>query len=141
MRYSLLSFLITTALIGVLLAVSAMALRSFLYGIDDGYALGGAAEMVMGYMDDNSGKWPPNWEVLRTRFEQGGSRVGGWSFEKFKSRIWIDFQADPAELRRLSAESGKPSFNVIGTTHNTGVYVGDDANTRLWKYFRSASEP
>ena len=141
MRYSLRTFLIATALIAVVLAVSVLAFRAFHYGIDDGYAQWGAAEMVMGYMDDNSGKWPPDWEALRSRFDDGGSRVGGWSFEKYKSRVWIDFDADPVELRRFSLESDKPSFNVIGATHYTGVYVGDDPNTMLWNYFRSDVEP
>ena len=141
MRYSLRTFLIATALVAVVLVGAVWAFRAYHYGIDDGYAQRGAAEMVMDYMDDNAGEWPPNWEALRPQFDNGDSRVGGWSFEKYKSRIWIDFDADPVELRRQSLESNKPTFSVIGATHYTGVYVGDDPNTMLWNYFRSEIKP
>lgn len=137
MQYSFRTLLIATTLISLIVVCVSWYFRVIHYGIDDGYAQWGAAEMVMAYMDDHDGEWPPNWESLRPQFDAGRSGVGGWSFEKYKSRIWIDFDADPVDLRRQSLKSNKPTFNVIRATHSTGVYVGDDPNSMLWSYFRS----
>ena len=80
----------------------------------------GAADMVIDYMEAHDGQWPPNWESLRKNFESDGGRVGG-TFEQYQKRIFIDFQADPRELRRQSLTSADAQFQVIraiGTSAN-----------------------
>jgi hypothetical protein len=49
--------------------------------VDDAYALWGAGEMVVDYMEDHEGRWPKGWNDLKSYFDAGGGRVGGWSFE------------------------------------------------------------
>ena len=136
MRYSVRTLMIVTALIGIVVVTGNWAFRTCYYGIDDGYAQAGAFGMVVKHMEDNDGRWPRNWQALKPYYQQSGGGVG-WSFAKYKSRIWIDFGADADELRRMSLNSDRATFRVIRATQSWGVYLGDDPNTRLWKYFRA----
>jgi hypothetical protein len=106
------------------------------YGVDDGYALWGAAEMVIDYMEIHDGDWPRNWEDLRPQFNASNGNVPGWTFEEYQSRIAIDFNADPDELYRKSLESPHPTFRVIWPKWELLVRVGGDPNQRLYNYFR-----
>jgi hypothetical protein len=106
------------------------------FGIDDAYAQWGAADMVIHYMRDNDGKWPPDWEALRGYFDKGGGRVGGWSFAQYKSRVFIDFGADPRELRKQSLACDRVPFRVIAARWTVGVVWGDGPNAMLYDYFR-----
>lgn len=130
-------------LAGILVAVLVLAMASFgLYlmisldsGIDDGYALWGAGEMVIEYLKVH-GRMPRNWDDLQPQFSAKNGRVGGWSFGQFQDRIGIDFNADANELRRKSAESPVASFRVIWAKWDAGVRVGEDPNQMLCDYFR-----
>ena len=103
--------------------------------INDGYALWGAADMVIDYMDEHEGRWPRNWEDLEPYFRRSNGRVGGWSFEKFQSRVVIDFAADVSELRKASLNSSA-AFRVIRAINWGAAHVGQDPNERLREYFR-----
>ena len=47
------------------------------YGIDDGYAQWGAAEMVIDYLETHDGAWPRSWDDLQSQFDasQGEGRL------------------------------------------------------------------
>ena len=77
---------------------------------------------------------PPNWESLRKNFESGGGRIGG-TFEQYQKRIFIDFQADPRELRRQSLASEDARFQVI-RAHWYSAQMGEGPNAMLRQYFR-----
>jgi len=105
-------------------------------GIDDGYALWGAGEMVIDYLKTHDGKWPRSWDDLRPQFSVNNGRVGGWSFSQFQDRVGIDFNADPDDLRRKSSGSPHADFRVIWAKRDSGIRVGDDPNQMLCDYFR-----
>ena len=113
-----------------------LIVADIVWGIDDAYAKWGAADMAIHYMEEHEGRWPPDWESLRPLFEVGEGGVGGWSFEHYKSRIDIDFKADPVELRRLSLQADSVPFDVIHAKW-TGVTIGDGPNSELYEYFRN----
>ncbi len=122
--------------------ITPIALGAFVYvninwGIDDAYAKWGAAGLVIDYMRSHEGKWPRDWEALRSLYEKKGGRLG-WSFEHYKSRINIDFNADPAELRRQSQPADYATFNVIWARW-TCIDWGDGPNAILYSYFRGES--
>lgn len=108
----------------------------FSYGIDDGYALWGAADMVIDYMESHDGRWPRGWDDLEPRFNAGDGRVGGWSLDQFKRRIVIDFDVDPDRLHQQSLQSSATTFDVIRPRWDFHVRVGGSANERLHDYFR-----
>ncbi len=137
MQYSLSTFLIAISVVAILFVLGLFAFRAYAYGIDDVYAQSGAARMVIAHMKNNQGEWPANWESLRPQFDSGNSGVGGWSFEKYKSRVWVDFEVEVDDLKKQSHSSDKPLFKVIGAKLFTGVYPEDDPNKILWEYFRS----
>ncbi len=47
-------------------------------GIDDGYALWGAAVMIIDYMEAHDGAWPSGWEDLQSQFAKTNGNVTGW---------------------------------------------------------------
>ena len=105
-------------------------------GMDDAYAQWGAADMVIDYMETHDGQWPPNWKAIEPAFNAGGGRVGGWSFAEYKSRVYIDFHADPASLRSLALRSDSVPFDVIHARWTWGVKFGRGPNAALYEYFR-----
>ena len=100
----------------------------------------GHVDIVIDYMRDNNGKWPPNWESLRGYFEKGGGRVGGWSFAQFQSHVYINFDADGEHLHKLSLESDSVPFDVIHATSIWGSQMGDGPNAMLYRYFRQSGQ-
>ena len=105
-------------------------------GIEDAYAQWGAADMVVGYMRDHDGKWPPDWDSLKPYFDLNNGRVGGWSYERFQSHVFVDFTANAEHLRRLAKESDTASFDVIHATSLWGAQFGGGPNEMLHLYFR-----
>jgi hypothetical protein len=109
-------------------------------GIDDAYAQWGAADMVVAYMRDHDGKWPPDWASLKPYFDQNNGRVGDWSYERFQSHVFIDFAADAMHLRRLSWESDTVVFDVIHATSLWADQFNGGPNEILHRYFRESED-
>ena len=72
----------TRYLTGGLIAVAILAPIALIYAgvnvydhIDDAYAQWGAADMVIDYMRDHGGAWPPNWDALEPYFP---ATTGAW---------------------------------------------------------------
>lgn len=105
-------------------------------GIDDAYAQWDAADMVIDYMRDHDGKWPPDWESLKPYFDRNNGRVGGWSYERFQSHVFIDFTANAEHLRKLSDESATVPFDAIHATSIWGSQFEGGPNEMLSLYFR-----
>ena len=148
-------FSVRTILFFVVLATVATALISNFYGtigVEDALAELDSVQMLIAYMEEHEGGWPADWEALRPQFESCAYRVGSgkrnpsaysqeygfkrWSFEKLKSRIWIEFDVESDELRQISKTTSCPSFNVISARFR-GWQLEDDPNDVLWSYFRS----
>ncbi len=131
--------LVATSLVGLLagLYVAWVVFHLFAFGIDNAYAQWGAADMVIGYMEKHDGQWPRSWEELRPAFDAGGGRVGGWSFEKYCSRVWIDWDADPKTLEAAAIRCDKPCFDVIHPADRIDVRIGGGSNAILHAYFKA----
>ncbi len=112
------------------------------YGIDNAYAQWGAGSLVTDFMEKHDGEWPKQWEDLRPAYEAGKGQVGGWSFEKFQSRVQIDWSANPKQLLEESVSHDVPTFDVIGPADGIEVrWEGAGGDQILHRYFRrKASE-
>ncbi len=129
--------LFATALALLVIAVIWVGSSFLFFDFNDGYAQWGAADMVIEYMESHDDHWPPNWEALRENFESGRGylmHVGG-TFEEFQKRIFIDFQADPEQLRKQSLASDDAQFDVIHAGWGS-VRFGEGPNAVLRNYFR-----
>jgi hypothetical protein len=109
-------------------------------GIDDAYALWGAGDMVIEYMESHGGAWPRKWDDLTREFDNGNGRVGGWTFAEYQSRIRIDFAADPEKLRQESLGQSAPTFKAIWPAWDLGDRL-IDPNEMLYQYFRRSAQP
>ena len=128
---------IATLLVAIVFWGGWRVFHFFEYGIDNAYAQKGAGYMVVNFMSKNDGRWPRNWEDLRSEFESGHSGIGGWSFEKYCSRVWIDFDADPKALAAEARKGGGPNFNVIFPADGIDVeWKGASGNQIVYEYLR-----
>ena len=106
--------------------------------VDDGYALWGAADMVVKYLEEHEGRWPRGWDDLKPYFDAGGGRVGGWSFEEYQDHVSIRWDVDPAELEIAAKANAGPTFNVIAARKwDAGTIGGHSPNEILYRYFRA----
>ncbi len=105
--------------------------------IDDAYAQLGAAEMVMDYLGDNEGSWPSGWEDLRPYFEEHNGMVTGWSYEKYQQHIYIDFAADPVELRQQARSPEQATFDVIHAKGFLAPHFDPGPNAMLHGYLKN----
>lgn len=106
------------------------------YALDDAYAQWGAVGLVVEYMQTHDGQWPDDWEDLRPIYARQGGLVGGWSFEKYKGRVGIDFQVNSDDLRRMSLASETVPFHVIWAKWPFAAEMGDGPDAMLHMYFR-----
>jgi hypothetical protein len=109
-------------------------------GVNDAYAMWGAADMVIDYMETHDGQWPRSWQDLRPQFQMDEGRVPGWSFSEFQGRIAIDFEADARWLCEQAVESPRATFRVVWANGSHGVRIGDGPNQMLCDYFRRKAE-
>ncbi len=83
--------------------------------VRDAYAVWWAADLVVAHMEANNDQWPKGWDELRADYDTcvKRSRSQSWSFEELKSKVCIDWSADPSELSKSVVGSEKPQFRVI----------------------------
>lgn len=126
-----------TIAIAILIPIALVYAGVNLYnGIDDAYAQWGAADMVINYLRAHDGKWPTDWDSLSPYFDKNNGRVGGWTYDRFQSHVFIDFSADAEHLRKLSEKSDSVPFDVIHATSIWGSQFDGGPNEMLYLYFR-----
>ena len=78
----------------------------------------------------------PNRTIMLAGYARQGGLVGGWSFEKYKGRVGIDFQVNSDDLRRMSLASETVPFHVIWAKWPFAAEMGDGPDAMLHMYFR-----
>jgi hypothetical protein len=133
--------LATLALIaGVLAAVKVY--RDIDDLVRDCYAQWWVAGMVNTFMDFNDGQWPQSWEDLEEPYEIHAARAGRpWTFDDLRSRVEVDFSANPEELAKTALNDGKATFRVVylrnGKQHH---YEGTEANSLIWEHLQKRDD-
>ncbi len=135
--------LILTTILIVVVGMVSVSVYMFMTSdpINDAYALLGASEMLISYMESHQGAWPRTWDELLPQFKQNNGRVAGWSFERFQSRVAVDFDSDPEKLRQASLSSPVATFEVIRPKHLLAAQMGSGPNQVLCDYFRQKPAP
>lgn len=118
------------------IAYSFLQIRSTIH---NSYAVWWVADMVVEHMEANSGEWPANWSDLRDDYETCVSRSGRpWRFEELRSRVEVDWSADPQSLLADSAGSDTASFRVIWLRDGTeSHWAHAEPNQIILEYLRS----
>ncbi len=130
----------TLIAVAILLLIALVYVAVNVYNhTDDAYAQWGAANMVIDYMRDHDGDWPPDWDSLARYFAMNNGRVSGWSYADFQSNVFIDFSADADSLRKLAIESDAIQFDVIHATSVWGQQFEDGPNGMLYRYLRNGA--
>jgi len=104
--------------------------------ISDAHARRWAAAMVIKHMEWNGGSWPQEWEELRPPYEIFAGESGApLSFDQLRSRVAIDFAADPGELSEVPQVTGKRPFRVIYLRNGEDHYwTRDETNSMILQY-------
>ena len=122
------------ALLAAGIGFAIFAVRASLIAVDDSYAQWDAAIAVISYMERNDGAWPTNWEAVHKGY-LSATNLPGLGWDNLHTRVYIDFSADPAELRKAEIHQGEPPFKVIwlrnGKTH---CWSGAEPNTLILEY-------
>ncbi len=136
-RFRLRMLLTTVAILALAMALLPAFWRLLsLDSVDDAYALWGAGDMVVEYMEDHDGRWPKGWDDLRPYFDAGGGRVGGWSFDEYQRHVTIRWDVDPGALKAAAKASRGPTFRVIAAREwLAGTMGGHEPNEILYRYF------
>jgi len=107
-------------------------------GVPDMYAQWWVGDMVIEYMKGHDDAWPKNWDDLREPYATCVQQAGNasWSFDELRSRVDIDFSADPAALARVSpSDERSPPFRVIwARSGKRRAYDGAEPNEMVFKY-------
>jgi len=109
--------------------------------IPDLYTQEWVAGMVITHMQLNEGRWPTRWEDLEEAFEINAGQAGRpWTFDELRSRVDVDFSADPGELAKTVLQEGKATFRVVtlksGKRHH---WAGGEPNLMIWNYLQHAA--
>ena len=131
------------ALIVLAVGIGWFGYRIYKFGesIEDAYMMWWASNMVTGYMGKHQDQWPRGWEDLREPFEVCCKEVGArpWPFDKIKDRIEIDWNADPAVLRKaeMPPDPQKPFIVIWSKRGNTATWSGAEPNRLVLEYLQS----
>lgn len=137
---------IVLALLVVLLAAAGIFAYSVIHCVGevvrDAYAQEWVAGMVIRHMEWHEGSWPNDWEDLKEPYEVSAGRSGQpWSFGELRSRVAIDFAANPAELSQASETDGRPPFRAIYLRNGKQTHwAGGEPNSRVLRYLKERAQ-
>lgn len=102
------------------------------------YAVWWVADMVIEHLESNGGRWPTTWDDLQDDYDACVRRSGAaWKFDELQERVTVDWNANPSELARSSAETEGPPFLVIKVRNNVNVYWGhQEPNRKILEYLK-----
>lgn len=108
----------------------------------EAYALCWVSGMVVDYMEGNDGRWPREWDDLKGPYELAVAQVGRtWTFDDLRSRVDVDFSADPKELAKARVKNGSVPFRVISLRSGYYHYIeGSDPNVRIWEHLQKRAK-
>lgn len=72
------------------------------------------AQMVIDHLQTHEGAWPREWTDLRESYDRCEQRLGrSWSFDELRSRVDVDFEADPIELAKQADSRGQATCRAV----------------------------
>ena len=63
--------------------------------------------LIVEYIRDNQGHWPPNWEALQPYYSGNRTVGGNWDFQQLSEDVAIDFSFDRATLYDIANDPEK----------------------------------
>ena len=126
----------------VVLCVLLVAGGYFLYrvyeGVPNAYAVWWVADMVIEHMEANGGRWPSGWDDLADDYETCTEKAGRpWTFEDLRSRVDVDWDADPNVLSQVKDSGQEKPFRVIWLKDGSdGYWVGREPNRIILDYLK-----
>jgi hypothetical protein len=105
---------IIVGILVVAIGVGAWTIHCSMESVRNAYAVWWVADMVVEHLKANGGAWPQSWDDLRDDYHTCVKRSGQpWSFEELRSRVVIDWRAEPSELAALANQGSDARFRVI----------------------------
>jgi hypothetical protein len=110
--------------------------------VPNAYAVWWVADMVIEHMEANGGRWPTGWDDLADDYEMCTKRSGRpWTFEDLRSRVKVDWHADPKALSRTRDRGQEKPFRAIWPKDRSSVYWdGREPNRMILDYLKKQKE-
>ena len=102
-------------------------------GVPDAYARWDVGEILIDHLRHHDDRWPDGWESLRPSYDRlaAENRLrGGLTFDELRSRVRIDWTADPHAALR----DGRPFRAVEVVSGNLLTWEGADPNEMVMDY-------
>lgn len=110
-------------LVGVVGYVAYTVHRTVTKHIPNSYAVEWVAGMVIGHMEANDGVWPDGWDALRDDYAAAVEGSGKpWTFDELRTRVAVDWDADPERLLATASEDNDIPFKVIWLTDGSSAH-------------------
>lgn len=138
------------ALLGGYLGIRAFQLRH----ADTAHALWWTGDIMIRYLRASGGGWPQSWDDLATVVRHGDLRprttarmAGGLQFKEFRQRlpierlrevVWVDWDADVAELSKAPASAEHPPFLVVRPLRGDHFYFSGAEPNEMIRAFLAA---
>ncbi|HAU37543.1 MAG TPA: hypothetical protein DCX07_07465 [Phycisphaerales bacterium] len=109
--------------------------------VPNAYAVWWVADMVIEHMEANDGAWPSGWNDLRDDYEWCTKKAGrSWTFEELRSRVEVDWSADPSRLLKTAPQFQDKPFRVIWLRDGSNAYwAAHEPNTMILEYLKDRS--
>jgi hypothetical protein len=103
------------------------------------YAVWWVADMATEFMATHNDAWPSGWDDLREPYETLTKRSGRpWTFDELRSRVNVDWDADPEILAEALPTDKEPPIRVIWLRDGSATYwSGQEPNQMVLEYLRS----
>ena len=117
---------------------------STLRGIPDAYAAWDTGILIIEYLETHEDQWPRSWEQLMTAsatLEKNGKHLRGGSsvYGELRSRVSIDWNADPDAIARVEWQGGRLPVRVVTRTDGKEfpvVWEHGEPNEMIWYYLQ-----
>ncbi len=131
--------------------ISAIAVLAMVFGVSiavyragedtrNMYALWWVGDMIVLHLESNADQWPRSWGDLYDDYETCSQQTNGhpWTFDEFRSRVAIDWDANPSEMRSKEPEAnGDAPFRVVWLRDGTHSYWhGREPNRMIHRCLR-----
>jgi hypothetical protein len=113
-------------------------------GIPDAYAAWDTGTLLVEYLETHDNQWPRSWEELLAATEtlkqngkhlRGANGEGGFIYGDLRSRVAIDWNADPQVIAAFDGTTDK--LRVVTRADGTDfpvVWSGAEPNGMIWRY-------
>ena len=113
-----------------------VAFRQSMEAVRDSYAQWDVALALINHMRTRDGAWPKDWAALEEAYKTTPD-LRGWGWDNVKTRVEVDFAANPAQLKQAPVRADGLPFRVVWLRNGkTRYWSGAEPNALIAEYLK-----